>query len=147
MSTTTLNRSVALLTLRLLLGLIFVLQGYGKVFGWGVEPLYQSDTFLGTYESLLPNWLIYFTAYYTSYVELIGGALLLVGWQRDWVLYALASVLVIVTFGHGLAQPIWNVADVGWRAVLLLTLLLLPVHWDRFSLDGWLNQRAPEAQQ
>lgn len=147
MSTTTLNRSVALLTLRLLLGLIFVLQGYGKVFGWGVEQLYQSDTFLGTYESLLPNWLIYFTAYYTSYVELIGGALLLVGWQRDWVLYALASVLVIVTFGHGLAQPIWNVADVGWRAVLLLTLLLLPVHWDRFSLDGWLNQRAPEAQQ
>ena len=134
-----LNRSVAVLFMRLLLGLIFLMKGYGKVFTWGVEGLYNMEFFLGTYESLLPVWLIKLTAYYTSYIELIGGFLLIVGLKRNIVLYALGSVLVIVSFGHGLATPIWDLAAVMWRSVLLIGLLLLPEEWDRFSVDGVLK--------
>ena len=92
--------------------------------------------FKSTYEELLPNFLTYGTAYYTSYVELIAGFLLVIGFKRDWALYALASVLVIVTFGHGLAEPIWDTKHVLVRTVLLVPLLLLPKEWDRFSVDG-----------
>ncbi len=136
------NRSLALLTLRLILGFIFLMQGYGKVFNWGVENLYQMEFFYGTYKEMLPAWVIKSTAYYTSYVELLGGLLLVIGFWRDYALYALASVLVIVTFGHGLAEPIWDLSHVMPRAILLVAILLLPAAWDRYSLDHFLHRKS-----
>ncbi len=135
-----LNRNIAVLTLRLLLGFIFFFQGYGKVFKFGLSNVYN-NFFKSKYEELLPDFLTLFTAYYTSYVELICGFMLIVGIKRDWALYALASVLVIVTFGHGLAEPIWDVSHVLVRAVFLIPLLLLPKEWDVFSLDQLLFRK------
>jgi uncharacterized membrane protein YphA (DoxX/SURF4 family) len=132
---TTLNKIMAATTVRLILGFIFLMQGYGKVFTWGVEKVYLMDFFHDTFKDLLPDVIIYTTAYYTSYVELIGGFLLVIGFKRDYALYALASVLVIVTFGHGLADPIWDLSHVMYRTVLLVTLLLLPPEWDLFTID------------
>ena len=129
------NKSIGVLTIRLLLGFIFLMQGFGKVFTWGVENVYQMPFFHETYKDLLPHFLIKATAYYTSYVELIGGFLLVIGFKTNLALYALASVLVIVTFGHGLAEPIWDLSHVMYRAMLLVALLLLPSAWDRFALD------------
>lgn len=137
----TLNKQVAVLTIRLILGLIFLMQGFGKVFTWGVDNLYKMDFFLGTYKDLLPEFLIQATAYYTSYVELIGGLLLVIGLKRDYALYALASVLVVVTFGHGLAEPIWDLSNVMYRLILLATLLLLPKAWDKFSIDYLIEKK------
>jgi len=134
-----LNRSIAVLTLRLLLGFIFFMQGFGKVFTFGVSNVYK-NFFAETYSELLPDFLVQATAYYTSYVELIGGFLLIIGLKRDWALYALASVLVIVTFGHGLAEPIWDASHVMTRALMLVPLLLLPKEWDRFSVDGLMRK-------
>ena len=51
----------------------------------------------------------------------------------------LISVLVIVTFGHGLAEPIWNLSHVFPRTILLIALLILPREWDKISLDSILN--------
>ena len=68
-----LNQSIGVLTLRLILGFIFLMQGFGKVFTVGVEQVYHADFFYGRYQDLLPDFLIHATAYYTSYVELIGG--------------------------------------------------------------------------
>ena len=130
-----LNKKIGTLTLRLLLGFIVLMQGFGKVFTWGVENVYNMSFFKETYEPYLPDFIIYATAYYTSYVELIAGALLVIGLKRDYALYAMASVLVIVTFGHGLSEPIWDLSHVMYRAILLITLLLLPKDWDQFSVD------------
>ena len=135
-----LNKSIAVLTLRLILGFIFLMQGFGKVFTWGVENVYNMDFFYGTYKDLLPEFIIRATAYYTSYVELIAGLLVVLGLKRDYALYALASVLVIVTFGHGLADPVWNLSHVMYRTMLLVTLLILPREWDKFSVDGLINK-------
>ncbi len=135
MNMTDLNKIVGTLVLRLVLGLIFLLQGFGKVFSWGVENVYKADFFYGTFKDLLPDFVIYSTAYYTSYVELIGGFLLVLGLRTNYALYFLASVLIIVTFGHGLAEPIWDLSHVMYRTILLSTLLFLPKEWDMFSLD------------
>lgn len=136
----TINRSIAILTIRLILGFIFLMQGFGKVFKFGVNGVYE-NFFAKTYGDILPDFLLQATAYYTSYVELIGGLLLVVGFKRDWALYALASVLVIVTFGHGLTEPIWDLSHVMPRTILLAALLLLPKEWDRFSLDSLFKKR------
>lgn len=133
------NKAVATLTIRLLLGFIFLMQGYGKVFTYGMDMVYQGF-FLETYKDLLPEFLIYGTAYFTSYAELICGLMLVVGLKRDYALYVLAAVLVIVTFGHGLAEPIWDLSHVMPRAILLVSLLLLPKDWDRFSVDRLLSR-------
>lgn len=129
------NRSIGLLTCRLILGFIFLMQGFGKVFTWGVNNVYE-NYFAEAFADVLPTFILLPTAYYTSYVELIGGALLIVGYKRDWALYALASVLVIVSFGHGLTNPIWDLTHVMFRAILLLALLLLPSEWDTIRIES-----------
>jgi len=135
------NQQVATTMIRLILGLIFLMQGYGKVFNYGVENLYQMDFFHGTYKDLLPDWLTRGTAYFTSYTELVGGFLLTIGLFRDYALYALGLVLVIVTFGHGLAEPIWDLSHVMYRTILLLALLYLPRAWDRWSVDAFIDNK------
>ena len=94
------------------------------------------DFFYPTYQDLLPEFIIRATAYYTSYIELIAGILLVLGLKRDYALYALASVLIIVSFGHGLANPIWDLSHVIYRTILLVTLLIIPKEYDRFSVDN-----------
>lgn len=135
----TLNRSVGVFTLRLLLGLLFLMQGYGKVFIFGVEQVYQ-NYFLAQYQDVLPLNVLRITAYYTSYAEIISGLLLLMGWKKNLAYYLLASVLIIVSFGHGLAEPIWNTQHVFVRAVFLIALLIIPNEWDKFSLDYWIKK-------
>jgi putative oxidoreductase len=130
--TTNFNRTVGTFVMRVLLGIIFLMQGYGKVFTWGMEGVYKS---FEPYEQKLPEFLVRFAAYYTTYVELIGGLLLVLGLFKSYTLYALGLVLLIVSFGHGLSQPIWDLSHVFPRAVLLITLLLIPREWDRWHLD------------
>lgn len=134
-----LNQYIAVLTIRLLLGLIFFFQGFGKVVTFGLDAVYK-NFFLKDFSDLLPEFLLYATAYYTSIVELIGGFLLIIGFKRDLALYALASVLVIVTFGHGLKTPIWDLSHVMFRGVLLISLLLLPKELDKFSIDFFIKK-------
>lgn len=134
-----LNQYIAVLTIRLLLGLIFFFQGFGKVVTFGLDAVYK-NFFLKDFSDLLPEFLLYATAYYTSIVELIGGFLLIIGFKRDLALYALASVLVIVTFGHGLKTPIWDLSHVMFRGILLISLLLLPKELDKFSIDFFIKK-------
>ncbi len=129
-----LNKTVVAFFARVLLGIIFLMQGIGKVFTWGLDGVYNG--FKPYEETFLPKFIVVFSAYYTSYVELIGGALLVVGLFKNYALYALASVLLIVSFGHGLTSPIWNLNDVMWRSLLLIFLLVIPKEWDKWQVDN-----------
>ncbi len=128
------NKSIAILTARLLLGFIFLMQGFGKVFKIGVGNVYNSF-FKETYQDILPEFITIGTAYYTSFIELIAGLMLVIGYKKNIAYILLASVLVIVTFGHGLAEPIWDLSHVMYRGILLIFLLMMPATLDKFSLD------------
>ena len=110
------------------------MQGYGKIFMFTVPKLY--NMFFAPFErTFLPGWLIWGTAYYTTYVELICGFLLIIGLFRKYALYLLAIDLLIVSFGHGLLEPIWDLQHVMPRAILLIVILVAPMEWDRWNLD------------
>ncbi len=126
--------------MRLLLGLIFFFQGFGKVFKFGLENVYK-NFFLNSYSDLLPDFLLLITAYYTSLIELIAGLLLIIGLKTNYALYALASVLVIVTIGHGLKEPIWDLSHLMYRTALLIPLLLLPKNLDIYSIDNLISRK------
>jgi uncharacterized membrane protein YphA (DoxX/SURF4 family) len=120
--------------IRTLLGIIFFMQGFGKVFTIGIYHVYEM--FFKVFETtFLPHWLIISSAYFTSYCELICGLLLIIGLFRHCVAYVLAADLLIVSFGHGLIEPIWDLSHVMPRAILLAALFLLPAEWDKWNLD------------
>lgn len=128
-------RAAGLFFIRCLLGIIFFMQGFGKVFVFNVSKVYTM--FFKEFETtFLPGWLIHVTAYYTSYIEMIGGFLLIIGLFKKITLYLLALDLLIVAFGHGLMEPIWDLSHVMPRAVLLASLFLLPDSWDKWKIDS-----------
>lgn len=128
------SRAIAVLFARALLGIIFTMQGFGKVFTFTVTKVY--DMFFKDFEkTFLPKWLIWGTAYYTSYVELICGFLLVIGLFRKYALCLLALDLLVVSFGHGFMEPIWDLQHVMPRAILLIAILVVPSQWDKWNLD------------
>jgi len=130
----TILRTAGMLFIRILLGIIFFMQGYGKIFSFTVSGVYGK--FFKEYENtFLPKWLIWSAAYYTSYIEWIGGSLLIIGLFRKYTIYLLALDLLIVSFGHGLMEPIWDLSHVMPRAILLGSLFFLPEDWDRWNAD------------
>jgi uncharacterized membrane protein YphA (DoxX/SURF4 family) len=129
------SRAAGMLFTRTLLGIIFIMQGYGKIFIYTIPKVY--NMFFKDFEAtFLPKWLIWGTAYYTSYAELICGFLLILGLFRKYALYFLGIDLLIVSFGHGIMEPIWDLQHVIPRAILLITLLLVPQQWDQWNADA-----------
>jgi uncharacterized membrane protein YphA (DoxX/SURF4 family) len=135
------QRSWALLFARLVLGLIFFMAGFWKVFQLG--PLeHARKYFLPFADTFLPVWSLWLVGVTIPFVELLGGALLLIGLRVREALIALGGVLVIVTFGHLLHEPLFNFSGhVIPRLALLLFLLWCPREVDWFSLDYLLAKK------
>jgi len=136
----------AILLARAILGLIFFMAGFWKVFELG--PLQHARRlFVEPYaQTFLPPWSLWATGVTVPFVELTGGALLLAGWRVRPAMFGLGSVLVLVTFGHLLAEPLYEFhTHVIPRAALLLFLLVMPRSEDRFSVDQWLLRRKKDA--
>jgi uncharacterized membrane protein YphA (DoxX/SURF4 family) len=135
------SRTFALLFARLVLGLIFFMAGVYKVFS--LTPAgHVRKWFLPYQDTFLPEWSLWAAGFAIPFVELIAGAALLVGWRIREALLALGAVLVIVTFGHLLKEPLYPFHEhVLPRLALLLFLLVMPRQDDRFSVDNLLRSR------
>ena len=71
-------------------------------------------------------------------VELVAGALVLVGFKTRPALLSLGFVLVLVTFGHLLKEPLYQFhTHVIPRLALLTVVLVLPREEDVLSIDGY----------
>ena len=136
------SRAWAILFARLVLGFIFFMAGVYKVFTLGPAG-HVRKWFLPYQDTFLPVWSLWVAGLAIPFVELLAGAALLVGWRIRAALLSLGTVLVVVTFGHLLKEPLYPFHEhVIPRLALLLFLLVMPREEDRFSLDHVLQPRA-----
>jgi uncharacterized membrane protein YphA (DoxX/SURF4 family) len=134
-------RHWALFFARQVLGLIFFMAGFYKVFQLG--PVAHAENYFLPYaDTFLPVWSLWLTGVLIPLVELGGGALLIVGWRVREALLGLGAVLVIVTFGHLLREPLFAFnGHVIPRLALLLFIFMLPRSDDTWSVDEYLRRR------
>jgi uncharacterized membrane protein YphA (DoxX/SURF4 family) len=131
------DRAWAIFFCRAVLGLIFFMAGVYKCFV--MTPLgHARHYFVGPYaDTFLPAWSLWATGTLVPVVELAAGALVLVGYRTRPALIALGGVLVLVTFGHLLKEPLFAFhAHVIPRLALLAVVLLLPRDDDTISIEG-----------
>lgn len=134
-------RALAAFAARVILGLIFFMAGWWKVFTLGALQHAQSGFVEPYADTWLPVSALWAAGTAVPFVELVGGGLMLVGWLRWPAALGLGGVLVLVTFGHLLAEPLYAFdAHVVPRTVLLIVVLAL-FSEDRWSMDGWLARR------
>ena len=126
---------------RVILGLIFLAAGFWKVFSLGAVG-HARDLFVVPYEaSLLPEWSLWVAGTTIPFVELVCGALMVVGWQRFPAAIGLGAVLVLVTFGHLVADPLYAFNTHVIPRVILLVLAMAMFEDDSLSVDAWLARR------
>jgi len=136
------SRTWAIFFARVILGFIFFMAGVWKVFQLG--PLeHARRLFVEPYaQTFLPRWSLWATGATVPEIELVAGALLLIGWRTRAALIALGGVLVLVTFGHLVLDPLYEFhTHVIPRTALLLFVLVMPRDEDRLSVDAWLARR------
>ncbi len=74
--------------LRIVLGLLFLIPGIGKLTGIaGVAGFFGS---LGIPAATAAAWIV-------GIIEVLGGLLLLLGWKTEWVVWPLFAVLLVAT--------------------------------------------------
>lgn len=138
---TNIDRAWAILFARLVLGLIFFMAGVMKVFQLG--PLNHARKYFLPYaDTFLPVWSLWAMGVVIPFVELIAGAMVILGLRVREALVALGFVLAVVTFGHLLSAPLYEFhTHVIPRLALVLFVLLLPREDDRFSLEDVIARR------
>ena len=140
------DRAWAIFFCRAILGLIFFMAGVYKCFV--MTPFgHARHYFVGPYaNTFLPAWSLWATGTAVPVVELVAGGLVLVGFKTRPALLSLGAVLVLVTFGHLLKEPLYEFhTHVIPRLALLTVVLLLPRDEDVVSLDGVLKSRHSRA--
>ncbi len=151
MVTTDANRSGwmwSIFTVRWILGLIFFMAGWWKCFT--MTPAgHARQYFLGWFEDRwIPVWMLWTIGTTIPVIELLAGLMVCLGLFRRAAYIALAAILVIVTYGHLLQEPLFDTTShIFPRLVLLIFVWVAPPHLDRLALDplirnGWQAWRA-----
>ncbi|MCD6068989.1 MAG: hypothetical protein K0S33_3815 [Bacteroidetes bacterium] len=125
---------IAGLIARVFLGCLFFFQGYDAIFNIRIKNVTASFE-SNFYGKGIPRFFIVAAAWFSSYTELIGGLLLVLGLFQYAALYLLGVNLIIAAIGFGISDPLWNTRHVKPRLMLLLLLLIIPDAWNNLSLD------------
>jgi uncharacterized membrane protein YphA (DoxX/SURF4 family) len=133
------NQTVLVFILRIILGILFFFQGYDKVFRVGIAGV--TDFFRQeSRHRNVPDVILSTSAVLTSFIELICGAMLILGLFTIPALYLLGLDLILVSAAFSLLKPMWDMQLLFPRLILLASLLYLPVEWDLLSLDNLLRR-------
>jgi putative oxidoreductase len=133
MSQPDLNYSIAEVFIRCFLGILFLFQGYDKLFIVKIKNVINAFH-IDTDRKQIPRFLLVFTSYFTSITEFIGGILLITGLFHQFVPIILVINLLVVAFAFSFLRPMWDMQHVFPR-VILLTLILLLSNYFYFGLD------------
>jgi uncharacterized membrane protein YphA (DoxX/SURF4 family) len=126
--------AIALAGIRLIVGFMFFFQGYDKVFNIGLRNLIQTLHTTLSSGSMSKN-VVAPVAVVSSYIELVAGMLVAIGFLTPYALSALCLNLVMVSIGFSKYKPMWDESHVFVRLILVVTLMISPREWDLFTLD------------
>jgi len=119
---------------RVVLGMLLLMQGFDKVFRIKIKGV--ADTYIMEVPSTpFPRFMVYLVSFYTSYVEFLGGLILILGLFTYPALYFIALDLAIACLGMSSREPLWDMKYVWPRLALLIFLLAIPAEWNQWSLD------------
>jgi len=132
----------AIFFVRWVLGLIFFMAGWWKTFQLGPFG-HVRQFFLPFADTWIPLWLLWTVGTVIPIVELVAGGLMCLGFRVREAGIALGGVLIVVTYGHLLAEPLYDTTHhIFPRLVLLTFVLAAPAGRDLLSLDAWRRRRA-----
>jgi uncharacterized membrane protein YphA (DoxX/SURF4 family) len=132
------NLELADFVFRCITGILFLFQGYEKVFkikAGEIVTAFQTDRV----KKFIPGSFLKITVLLSAYIELLGGLMLLIGFQRDIALYLLSTQMIFVAVAFSLIRPMWDMQYFFPRLVFIIALLIFPPEWDRFSIDHLLK--------
>jgi putative oxidoreductase len=136
------NRGWARFFARGIAGILFFMAGWWKCFT--LTPVGHTQRFfLEAYANTwIPTALLWGFGLSIPVVELVAGGLAVVGLRAREALITLGFILLIVTYGHTLTEPLFSTqGHIFPRGVFLLLALALPEEEDRFTVDAWLRRR------
>ncbi len=133
---------MAHLFIRCITGILFMLQGYDKIFRMGVSKVAEAMEPAYRLKGISPG-MVKFIALFSSWIEFTGGILVLTGLFFYPALYLLGLDLVIVVFGMALLEPAWDMRIVFPRIVLVTALLIWPIEDHCLILDQLFNTALP----
>ena len=129
---------IAELFVRLLAGMLFMFQGFDKLFRIRMPAVI--DVFaLDAKRAHIPVPILKIISWLTSMVEFGAGLLLIAGLWTTFALYALGIDLLLVSFAFTYMKPMWDLSHVFPRFILLIFLLVVPPQARVFTLDHLLK--------
>jgi thiosulfate dehydrogenase (quinone) large subunit len=137
------DRGWARMFARVMVGIIFFMAGYWKCFE--LTPMQHARGMFveGFANTWIPTFLLWALGLSIPVVEFVAGGLLIVGFRTREALLAIGVILLLVTYGHTLQEPLYSIKDhILPRTLLMLAALVLPADEDRLTLDYWLLRRA-----
>ena len=127
---------------RWILGLLFLMAGYWKVFELTATEHARRFFVEGFADTWIPVWLLQGLGLVIPFMELLAGALICLGLRSREALITMGFLLIVTTYGHALQEPLFDIdGHTFTRLALIVFLLLAPAGKDRFSVDYLLANR------
>ena len=135
------NLTAASFLMRWIVGVLFLMAGYWKVFTLTAK-VHAEKFFLAAYaDSWIPHWLLIAGGYIIPYWELLAGILICVGWQLRNALISVGVLLILTTYGHALATPLFDIdGQTFTRLILIIGVLILGWQRDKTTVEFWLQK-------
>lgn len=128
---------------RWILGVSFFNAAIWKIFI--LSPLGHTEKFfLSPFQhTWIPTFLLWALGLTIPFIELLISLLFCLGFKARESALLCGLLLIITTYGHSLADPLYNISQglTFARLALVLFLLITPNFCDYFSLDYYLEKR------
>jgi uncharacterized membrane protein YphA (DoxX/SURF4 family) len=136
------NAPFASFLARWIVGLLFLMAGYWKVFVLTAQ-VHAQNFFVNDFsEHWIPSWLLWVLGLAIPYIELAIGVLVCIGFRTREALMTMGLLLIATTYGHALHTPLFDIdGHTFTRLSLILFVLLLGWEKDKTTIDYWLNQK------
>ncbi len=136
------NSVIAEFLARWMLGILFTMAGYWKVFV--LTPTKHAENFFikGFEGQWIPDWVLWTLGTSIPVLELAAGLALLAGLWRKLTLSCVGLLLLLTTYGHALQQALFDIdGHTFTRFALVLFLLMLPNDGTFLTVDRYLLNR------